>query len=169
MPIDRDEIAKIVEDTACLLFAGAKPPTLAIKREFRDVGRRHGYFIAAGGFYGTAPDLDGEWLYDLTWYVGHDGFFESLPLVVEVENLPDPKIDGDFGKLVQARAEVRLWICKLPRRQSLEEHLTIYKRQVNCFAGTQSGDIYIFVIYDHGGEKAHIERFVAPDPQRPAS
>lgn len=80
MPLDRSEIAKVVEDTAHSLFAGKKPSTLAIKREFRDVGRRLGYYIASGGFYGTAPDLDGEWLYDLTWYVSHDGFFESLPL-----------------------------------------------------------------------------------------
>lgn len=150
MPRSRSDIADIVEQGARAVFAGVKPTTVAIKQEFRDIGRRLGYYVAASGCNAD----DGEWLYDLVWYVESNGFFVLQPLALESERHPDQRLDGDFHKLVQARAEVRLWICKLHSKQSLEEHLTIYKQQINCFAGTQSGDVYIFVVYDYAGLNA---------------
>ncbi len=165
MPRSRSEIADGVEQGARAVFAGAAPRTSAIKQKFREMGHTLGYRVAASG---CGADV-GEWLYDLVWYVESDGYFVSQPLVLESERHPDPRLDGDFDKLVQARGEVRLWICKLHRRQSLEDHLTIYKQQVNCFAGTQSGDVYVFVVYDYAGLNAHVERFEVPNPLRHSS
>lgn len=158
MPRTRSELADEVEREARTLFAGVKPSTAAVKEAFRDFGRRLGYYVAARGCNAD----DGEWLYDMAWYAESGGFFTSLPLVLECERAPDQRLDGDFHKLVQARAEVRVWICKLHPKQSLEDHLTIYKQQVQHFAGTQSGDLYLFIIYDFNGIAANIERFQMP-------
>jgi hypothetical protein len=154
----QSEVADAVEKEARIVFAGPMPSTEAVKRVFKDLGSRLGYCVTASG---CAAD-DGEWLYDLASNVSSHGFYLSQPLVLECETHPDPHLDGDFYKLVQARADVRVWICRLPRNQSVQEHLTIYKEQIAKSVGTQSGDTYIFFIYDYAARSAVIERFDTP-------
>lgn len=106
-----------------------------------------------------------EWLYDLSWSDtrkadGGGSYFVGQPLVLETETKPDRHADGDFQKLVQARAVIRVWIAKVP---DVPARVSICKEQIKCFRGTQPDDTYIFMIYDNQGKPAHFACFSAWD------
>jgi hypothetical protein len=91
-----------------LLRSSSALATKSVKRIFGNLGNSLDFKVAAAGF----PKADeGEWRYDMVWYVlDNDGFQVRLPMVLECEWNPDFTIDTDFQKLVQARADVRVWI-----------------------------------------------------------
>jgi hypothetical protein len=57
-------------------------------------------------------------------------------------------VDGDFQKLVQARADVRVWISACHNTDIAEKHLVSCKEQIKRFSGTDPDDNYIFIIHD---------------------
>lgn len=79
----------------------------------------------------------------------------------------DPRLDGDFLKLVQARAEIRLWISCSANSTAAETHLANCKRQATLFSAALPGDTYVFVTTSWSDTKTRVERFVvrvgAPD------
>src|SRR6267378_2711225 len=99
---DLDEIEKAVQATLSVIpaeaAAGGWPYaralwTRTIKDRLRELARRF-----------ECRAVEGEWLYDLCWYVatrGEAGDLVRLPLAMESEWTPDPEMDGDFQKLVQ--------------------------------------------------------------------
>lgn len=153
----RSDIADLVEKEARDLFANGWVPRDATVAKFRAIGKSREYDVAAHG--GDASH--GEWLYDLCWFENRDGFFIRQSLVLETEQSPDRCIDADFHKLVQARAEVRVWIAKV-HHSKVAQHVAVHKEQIRRFAGTSPDDVYVFVICD-GGNAAFIERFAVSD------
>ncbi len=85
----------------------------------------------------------------MSWYaVSGEGLFSQLAMVLESELKPGGsvvnagKVDGDFEKLVQARAEVRVWLALVPNPVMAATHIINCKRQACAFAGAMSGDTY---------------------------
>ena len=69
------------------------------------------------------------------------------------------EVDGDFQKLVQARAEVRVWISSSHNPALAQQHLANCKKQVQLFSGSLPGDTYLFIINDWTTPTTRIERF----------
>lgn len=91
------------------------------------------------------PGADyGEWLYDLCWYVEDEVCLTRLPLVAESELAPDGACDGDFQKLLQARAEHRLWVFEVKTPEEAEQMFRECREIVQRFHASESGDRYLF-------------------------
>jgi hypothetical protein len=109
---------------------------------------------------------DGEWLYDMIWWQGNqDNYVLRNVMVLESELRRSAKqrddLDDDFPKLVQARADVRVWISTSPK--NARQHIDNCKKQIGMFAGGMPGDHYVFAIYDYTARKRHIEHFMVPN------
>src|SRR5207302_10820565 len=125
---ERSELAAKIEQAAKEAFDDGKLGTLlrgqwtaatvAIKQAFHDLGIKLGYRVAGSGFAGADP----EWKYDLIWFVEDgEGFTTHLPLILESELKPRGKVDLDFVKLVDGRADVRVWLsCSANARDALD-------------------------------------------------
>jgi len=86
----------------------------------------------------------GEWLYDVSWYVEDGQCLTHLPLVAECEWGPDGSCDSDFQKLLQARADHRLWLFRVPTLEAADEMINGCKDNVKRFHPSQIGDRYLF-------------------------
>jgi hypothetical protein len=165
--LTRQEIADAIETVARSSFEGDKlaalktagDPTKAVKKVFGDLGNRLGYFVAARGYHEKGSGGDGEWLYDMTWYAGDTGEFTQLALALESEMGP---VDSDFHKLVQAHAEVRVWVSRYKNAAQAAEHIGKCKRLAASFPGALSGDTYILIVWDAQVGNTTVERFVVP-------
>jgi hypothetical protein len=156
MKIDRQTLANKIEATAKEIqfenkLAGSfRAATQHIMQIFGKLGQSLNYQAQIG------------WLYDMVWHVEEDGLLSNLPLVLECEWNRGPRhrdeVDGDFQKLVQARADVRVWISASP--SSAPTHIENCKRQVRLFSGTLPGDNYVFAVYDWTTREPIIEQFV---------
>lgn len=121
-------------------------------------------------FHTLAPkydflSVDGEWLYDICWYKssrGEGGNLIRLPLVAECEWAPDPEMDGDFQKLIQARADLRVWIFQAGSPQTVKQYFAACKQQVCDFAETLPGDRYLLAGLDSENQQFLFEHYVAP-------
>jgi hypothetical protein len=116
------------------------------------------------------PKADqGEWLYDQIWFVNHatkQGFLTRLPMVLESEfDKPDRGIDDDFPKLVQARADVRIWLWW---SVAARKHINLCKDQIIEFGYTLPGDEWVFGVFDWLARKPIIERFTVTRDLLPA-
>ncbi len=105
----------------------------------------------------------------MTWYtLGDDArLFTRQPMVMECEwkmGVPiaqNADVDGDFQKLVQARADVRVWISTAANPTLADQHLENCKKQIRSFLATVPGDIYLFAILVWSDNSFRIERFAA--------
>ncbi len=172
MAMNRDELARRVEDHARVEFSktpltqllrgGYPHATKTVKAIFCELGKSLGYEVAAAGCRGAD---EGEWLYDLVWYVMDSGLIIQQPMVLESEwkhgVLFDEisEVDGDFQKLVQARADVRVWVSTAPDNATAQTHIANCKEQVRRFEGTMKGDTYIFIINEYATPDTVIERW----------
>ena len=66
----------------------------------------------------------------------------------EFEHAPEYLVDGDFQKLTQARAEVRVWVAQLPTKELKVQHVKACVDQAKAFKLRQPGDTYL-LITDH--------------------
>ena len=132
-----------------LLTGSWRVATQAIIETFSDLGKSLNY----------TPQV--EWLYDLIWFREENGMLSKLPMVMECEwnrgRRHNDECDTDFQKLVQARADVRLWISTSP--DSAETHIENCKRQARAFGGAVAGDRYVFAVYDWTKVRPLIEQF----------
>jgi hypothetical protein len=173
MQVDRDQLSTQIEQAAREAFEGSRlstllkrgftPATEGVKQVFGDLGHQLGYKVAAKDYL---PKDEGEWLYDMVWFVYEYGFLARQLMVLESEFkqgvpiLQHADVDGDFMKLVQARADVRVWLSSSPNAILDEKHIANCKKQIEIFAGTQPGDTYVFVMHNWAHEQTKIERFV---------
>lgn len=143
-------IERIIETANNCILHG-HPGTLVVVGLFQKLGRDLGYEVGPG------------WLYDMYWCMEEPAkngrFLTGIPMVLETERKPDPHLDGDFQKLVQARADVRVWISTCSNARS---HINICEEQIRLFDGTRSGDQYVFAVYDTTTKQPLIEHYVAP-------
>jgi len=151
------EITEIVKAAGMIQSWHGAAATREIENNFEILGGIFGYKVAF------------RWLYDIIWCKEESQFpdikettdkvLTLVPMVLECElNKWHPDVDGDFQKLLLARAEVRVWItsCKDAKR-----HIDLCKNQISRFPGT-SGDHYVFAVYDQKDGKPIIEHYVAP-------
>ena len=97
---------------------------------------------------GTPPgSAYGEWLYDICWFHEDDVCLTHLPLVVECEWSPDGACDGDFQKLLQARADHRPWIFQVATTAAAASMFEGSKSNIERFRASQSGDRYLFAAF----------------------
>jgi hypothetical protein len=134
--------------------------TKEIKKRLVELGTRFKYKSSTSTVEGCK---DGEWLFDLIWYVNSEALsytdrrLISLPLVVESEwNLEIEDIKTDFEKLLAARAEHRLMICETPinRKESI---LKCLEDSVQNFSLGYKGDRYLIAIWISDEKKFHFE------------
>jgi hypothetical protein len=161
---------KIMQATEALPFKEMMKSgraTSKVMEIFGTLGQSLGYRINCHARHYPAAD-NGEWMYDMIWFTeepcAENIWFTGMPMVLESELQRGPKdgdtVDADFHKLVQARADVRVWISASPKNAKL--HIENCKQQIQSFRGTEVGDCYIFAVYDWTAEKPLIERFVVP-------
>lgn len=120
--------------------------TEVIKTRLRDLAANK--FNAKTCAAGCPKADEGEWLYDLAWYKmtdGNAGYLVRLDLVMELEWNPDPHMDGDFQKLVQARANHRLWIFEAATPDEIRGYIDRCQQQIETFEGTLQVDRYLLV------------------------
>ena len=105
-------------------------------------------------------------MYDMVWYTMRDGFLVGQAMVLESELKPggsvltSAEVDGDFQKLVQARAEIRVWLALFPNELLASQHLANCKRQACSFENGMPEDTYIFIIYNWTTGTTLVEEFV---------
>jgi hypothetical protein len=132
--------------------------TAEVKRFFTSLGRSCGFKATAGQ---TAGAHGGEWLYDLAWYEERDGFYSRQIMVLESEMRLGRigecyLVNGDFHKLVQARADIRVWVASLPTGALLSKHLENCQRQADAFSTAEADDFYLFVLFDYSINKTEV-------------
>jgi hypothetical protein len=103
----------------------------------------------------------GEWLYDMTWCI-EDGNKRLLRvfLALESELSPDSELDPDFQKLLQARAEHRIFIFQDKTIDDITQKIKIMKDQIEQFNFSQSGDRYLFAGLGYNPRKFSFEIYV---------
>ena len=162
--IQRSNLASQIEQAARGAFDGGRLGTLlggqwtaatvAIKTAFHDLGIKLGYRVAGSGCIGADP----AWKYDLVWFVeDQDGFTTRLPLILESELKPRGKIDLDFVKLADGRADVRVWLSCSANPDDAKTHIENCVEQVRRFAGSLPGDTYVFIIFEWKTRNVMIE------------
>ncbi len=173
MEYDTGQIAEILlqkateslggEEFQRRLQSGWRELTAYIKLIFGDLGRELRYYVAASGYPGAGQ---GEWLYDMVWLVDKpNGFMLRQTMVLESESLRGTRVadaarlDDDFLKLVQARADVRIWITACPNEDTASLHIKNCQDQACLFASSEDGDVYLFVIFIHSISQTRIELF----------
>lgn len=167
MEIDRTKLVNKIEQTAKaipfaeILKGAFGRATTMVKQAFGELGQRLEFQIAASGYIDSSQE---ECLYDMVWYILENGMMVRQPMVLEIEwkNIPADVCDDEFQKLVQARANVRVWIATSPNSVLAEQHIANCKKQIELFSGTMHGDRYVFVIYDWTGRTPIVQQFVAP-------
>jgi hypothetical protein len=161
--------AKIESNIRALLvgepFLYKTQDTKQVKLRLHELGRSLGFTVLASGFPADRTNWKAgpEWLYDMVWVayetepttppqkmVVH--FLTRQAMVMECEmrqgrpSRKDRDVDEDFQKLVQARADVRVWITRVGTRESAEEHIENCKKQIKAFPDTLPCDQYLLVI-----------------------
>ena len=139
------QVAAAVEGTFGKLFEtsslmnsiriGRELTTKTLKKCFAELGQRLEFNVS-----GTGCGAEGEFLYDLVWWIrDKDGYMKRQVLVLKFElGRLDPEIDTDFQKLVQARADVRVWISHAGNPELAARHIANCKRQIRDFHATWS-------------------------------
>jgi hypothetical protein len=122
--------------------------TLAIKKAMGDLGRKSGLKVSASGY----PFADqGEFLYDMVWYeLDEAGFVISQPMVMECEwkICPTTVVDDDFQKLVQARADVRVWVSTSANASDIRLHIENCEKQIRLFKSSEVGDQFVLLYFE---------------------
>ncbi|MFB6451235.1 hypothetical protein [Bradyrhizobium tunisiense] len=137
--------------------------TIAIKSFYKALGERFGFTVACGKLPGHA---EGERLYDVVWYSpGPNSTFARQALVLETEmKAGTPKtigslVDRDFSKLVQARADIRVWMAPVHNTELLKGHIASCKRHISEFSHSLRGDCYIFIAYNWTSSETFFELY----------
>jgi len=157
---------------AALGSNGERPRTLRVMQVFGDLGKSLGYHVLARkmDYLGA---YDGQWLYDMLWSDdASDGTFLGMPMVLESKlgrsAAKAADVERDFDKLVQARADVRVWVTTCPNQELAQQQIANCKRQACAYRGALPRDAYLFVVYEDATSRTTIEVFRVPEPSHGA-
>ncbi|MBR0955686.1 hypothetical protein [Bradyrhizobium canariense] len=150
--------------TMSAVVRGQSHPTMEIKRFFNGLAAGYKFDVTVTGIEGV---YGGEWLYDLGWHVQSEGFYRRQVLVLESEMTlgriaQSDQVNGDFHKLVQARADIHVWAAALATSELLARHLENCKRQIDAFAQGTPGDYYLFILFDWSTGRTAVEGYRRP-------
>jgi hypothetical protein len=155
--VNGTQIADIIERAAKIEFSTKRvtdfwgqSPTKLVMDLFGRLGKLHGFYVASDRYtVGCAHADQGSWIYDMAWLTGgDDGMLVQLDMALESELRPGgrvtdaARIDDDFQKLVQARANVRVLLTLIANTEMVARHIENCKRQSTIFGGAISGDLY---------------------------
>ncbi|MDT9000764.1 hypothetical protein RQP53_15920 [Paucibacter sp. APW11] len=149
----------ISAETCRLLSTSRKEWTTCIKNKLAALGSTLNFSVNA---HGCKDAHEGEWLYDMTWSVLDASKYGNLmrqPLALESEWQPDAIMDNDFHKLVQARAEVRVWVFTAANKVDVDSYVERCRELACGFAGSLAGDRYVLVGYEWEHRSASIHTF----------
>jgi hypothetical protein len=146
------------------MVKGQSQPTMEIKRFFRDLAVPCRFDVTVTGIDGT---YGGEWLYNLAWHVQAGEFYRRQVLVLESEMklgkvAESAQVNGDFHKLVQAMADIRVWAAALNSPMLLAQHLDNCKRQIDAFTQGAADDYYLFILFDWSTGNTTVEGYRRP-------
>ena len=138
--------------------------TREVKNRIRKIGQSHRHTVCANGCSELVIDQDkSEWVFDLTWQKKDaEGFLAGLALAMESEWTHDRDGDADFEKLIQCRADLRLWIIHDKNEDSLRDHFDKCINMIRRFEGSQPGDRYLFAGHSNEDAKFFFQRYVYP-------
>jgi hypothetical protein len=127
--------------------------TRCIKSELAELGAERDHIVYANGI--EAQQVRGEWVYDVTWaQESPDESGESntkrIVLACECEwarNWGD--VWDDFDKLLQSRADYRVFITHQFGGQSVDEITEKLIKRVDAYEQTSPGDTYLLAVYDN--------------------
>jgi len=104
---------------------------------------------------------DGEWLYDISWTIDDGEYIQELILALESEWYPNGILD-DFQKLIVSIANYRVMIYWENNIVKANKLLRMFKKQVNMYKATQSGDRYLFIRWIEGQDPIDYFLYVVP-------
>lgn len=122
--------------------------------------------LALGAGYTVYPELteggetrkSSEWLYDLIWCEEDkedEWAFRGIGLVLESEWLSDLwNLNYDFQKLVQAKTEVKVFVCNNLSDANLK-HLA---DNIKSFKPQNESERYLFALYQYNTDQPFIYR-----------
>lgn len=151
------------------LRLGRRQATARVMVTFGQIGKRFGFLVGAKRCLDAAfPEWEAdypEWLYDMTWTEMKGDWLLSMPVAIESEwkyhyaIVDQHRVDHDFQKLVQARADVRVWVSSAPNEEIARKHVEACQQQACMYAGAQAGDTYLFVVNVWSAGSTSIQRF----------
>ncbi|MGK2741716.1 hypothetical protein ACSHT0_12555 [Tepidicaulis sp. LMO-SS28] len=126
--------------------------TRCIKEKLATLGGERDHVVYANGV--TGEHVRGEWIYDLAWVAdAGKGQAESSPrrIVLACEckwarSFGD--IWDDFDKLLQARADYRIFITHEFGDESAESITDKLVKRIRDFEQTTPGDTYLLAVYE---------------------
>jgi hypothetical protein len=130
------------------LLRGPRPSwTAAVKATIGNLGHSLGFYVAASGYAGADQ---GEFLYDMAWYeLDGRGYQLSQPMVMgEWGTGSTAEVDDDFQKLVQARADLRVWVAVSANALDISRHIANCEEQIRLFRRSMAGDRYVFLFFE---------------------
>lgn len=122
--------------------------TKSIKIELCNLAHQPGY-----GYIVSANECPGsdwqEWLYDMVWCKETREFLSFVPLVMESElNAPHELVDGDFQKLLLAKAKHRVWIFERTSQEEVQKSFESCINHIKNFEDSTIGDRYLLLGVD---------------------
>ena len=72
----------------------------------------------------------------------------------------NPDVDSDFQKLVQARANIRVWVSTSHNTEMVQEHFNNCLAAIDAYEDSHKGDTYLFVINDWSKQDTLIETHI---------
>ena len=150
-----ERVIQLLPDVAGQLHAARDESTRNWTREIKSrlctLGKELKYEVSASGCSGADY---GEWLFDLVWSTGEGDELHELPLVVEsVWRLATDAITLDFGKLVVAKAPVKLFILQQPTAEDVVRVVALLRRLARAFRAHLPRERYILAGYSFGEPK----------------
>ncbi|WP_417590064.1 hypothetical protein [Owenweeksia hongkongensis] len=140
----------INERAAAIEFRGDANYTKACMETLTSLAYGNNYHV-----YGHANIIEptmNEWLYDMVWCTPEPQsifHIQKIHLVVESEwKTGKDEQEYDFYKLVQARAELRLFIFQA---KSVEDRMNYFKDIVERSSIAQEGDNYLLACWNDDG------------------
>lgn len=143
--------------------AGARDAlwTQAVKRQLGNLGEQVGCSVCTSGFRGC---FDGEWLFDLCWYINSsEGRLLRLLLAAESEWSRDLKaVRYDFEKLLVAKAQLKLMVFQATGA-AIEQTFRMLSVGIETYEGGSTGEIYLLACYDEGADRFIIKKVRGDD------
>lgn len=160
------ELESHIEDTLREVGARAQRAGWAWASAFwtREIKTAIGRLASEFGSDVCANDVPGakhgEWVFDVTWCGEHEGKLQRLALAFELEWSPEPGGPSEFAKLVQSRAEQRVFVFGADQHDDVRAQFASCIAHVHRYDGSQDGDRYLLAGIDSVSREYTFQRYV---------
>lgn len=133
--------------------------TARIKKDLCNLSHELGYSVACSG-YDQADDR--EWLYDMVWWKQDGPYMSRIALVLESEWNPEIPLDGDFLKLMLARADHHVWIFQAITEAAICSVIDSCIEHLRHFEGLVTGDRFLFAGLSWNPRQFYFQLYIHP-------